>query len=168
MLCNNYNKVTELPYLCGLEEKKKEKRKRSAPLSTPARPHLPGLSGSHPALGAGWPRVTHVRKEGVRRDRHLSGRFSTNVMLHGNHTCRASRTGQTGVGGPERKRTVVTVVLSPHSAEDDEVEGKKKSKAGEEKLQFRLYMKKKKKKNPGYFHLIPSSQLPCPPPPFLH
>ena len=27
----------------------------------PARPHLPEPSGSHPAPGAGWPRVTHVR-----------------------------------------------------------------------------------------------------------
>lgn len=59
-------------------------------------------------------------------DKHLSGRFSTNVMLHGNHTCCASKTGQTGFGGPERKRTVVTVVRSPHSANDDEVEEEEK------------------------------------------
>lgn len=39
--------------------------------------------------------------------------FPTNVMLHGNHTCCASRSGQGELGGPERKRTVVTVVLSP-------------------------------------------------------
>lgn len=58
-------------------------------------------------------------------DRYLSGRFSSNVMLHGNHTCCASRSGQIEVGGPERKRTVVTVVLSPHSADDDQVEGGK-------------------------------------------
>lgn len=58
----------------------------------------------------GGPRVTHVRGGGRGSgDRHLSGRFSTNVLLHGNHTCCASRTGQTerlggleGSGRPSR------------------------------------------------------------------
>lgn len=37
---------------------------------------MPELSGSHPALGAGWPRVTHVREEGGGSgDRHLKWAF---------------------------------------------------------------------------------------------
>lgn len=36
---------------------------------------MPELSGSHPALRAGWPRVTHVREEGVRRQAPKVGVF---------------------------------------------------------------------------------------------
>lgn len=68
---------------------------------TPARPHLPGLSCRLPSTRCrGWSRVTHVSggMGRVSQDKHLSGRFSTNVMLHSKHTCCASKPDQTGSG----------------------------------------------------------------------
>lgn len=142
--------VTELPiYVVNMRKKD---------FLPPVRPHLPEPSGSHPALGAGWPRVTHVREERVSRQAPIVGVFPP--MLCYMAITPAVRQGPVtpGLGGPERKRTVVTVTLSPSSADDDDVEEEKKARA-EEKLQFRLYMKR----NPGYFHLIPSFQIALPP-----
>lgn len=64
-----------------------------------------------------------------------SGRFSTNVMLHGNHTCCASRTGHTGVrGGLKGSGQSSPSSCTPSSADDDEVEEKKRARAGEEEI----------------------------------
>lgn len=117
-MCVNY-KVTELPIYVV---KKKKERYTFFLLVGHTYLNCRAVTQHQGPCGPGSP--TWGRRGSG--DKHLSGRFSTNVMLHGNHTCCASKTGQTGFGGPERKRTVVTVVRSPHSADDDEVEEEEK------------------------------------------
>lgn len=105
-------------------------------------PHLPEVSSRHPAPGAEWPRVTHVRVKGWRErwgsgDEQLGGRFFFSLLLLPpamlsymaiTPAVRQAAVGQgsswrgTGLGAgrvvggggsAEGKRTAVTVVRSP-------------------------------------------------------
>lgn len=101
----------------------------------PARPHLPEPSGSHPAPGAGWPRVTHVREEGVRRQAPKWAFFHQCYVTWQFHLLCVKDWPDWFWGGAERKRTAVTVARSHNSADVDEVEGGGGQKTAGQELQ---------------------------------
>lgn len=120
---------------------------------------MPELSGSHPALGAGWPRVTHVREEGVRRQAPKVGVFPP--MFYYMAITPAVRQGpvRQGLGGLKGSGQSSPSSYPPLLCGRRQGAREKKSRAGEEKLQFSSAHEKKS------WILSPYSQFPIALPP---